>query len=43
MYQKIEEWLDSILNQEIPEAVVAFCFNLYENLMRKMKIGLVKK
>ena len=31
MYQKIEEWLDSILNQEIPEAVVAFCFNLYED------------
>ncbi|MBD5089374.1 MAG: hypothetical protein HDT30_11305 [Clostridiales bacterium] len=31
MYQKITEWLDSILNQEIPESVVAFCFNLYED------------
>lgn len=31
MYQKIAEWLDSILNQEIPESVVAFCFNLYED------------
>lgn len=31
MYQKIAEWLDTILNQEIPENVVAFCFNLYED------------
>lgn len=31
MYQKIAEWLDNILIQEIPEEIVAFCFNLYED------------
>lgn len=31
MYSKISEWLDNVLNQEIPVSVVAFCFNLYED------------
>ena len=31
MYDKIEKWLNDILEQEIPPETVAFCFNLYED------------
>lgn len=31
MYQKIETWLNDVLEQEIPSSVKAFCFNLYED------------
>lgn len=31
MYNKVEDWLRGVLNQDIPEEVVAFCFNLYED------------
>lgn len=31
MYQKFEAWLNETLNQELPEDIVAFNFNLYEN------------
>ena len=31
MYSQIEEWLDEVLDQEIPAAANAFCFNLYED------------
>lgn len=31
MYTDVTKWLDSILNQELPAEVVAFCFNLYED------------
>ncbi len=31
MYSKIEEWLNNLLEQEIPSETVAFCFNLYED------------
>lgn len=41
MYQKIAVWLDSILNQEIPEPVVAFCFNLYEDGENQWSLELV--
>lgn len=27
---KISDWIDNILNTDIPDGVVAFCFNLYE-------------
>ena len=30
MYDRFEEWLDYTLNETIPEEVIAFCFNLYE-------------
>lgn len=41
MYQKIADWLDSILNQKIPEPVVAFCFNLYEDDENQWSMKLV--
>lgn len=28
MLGEISKWLDSALNQEVPDEVVAFCFNL---------------
>ena len=31
MYSKVSDWLDNVLQQDIPEEVVAFCFNLYED------------
>lgn len=31
MYNQIEEWLNNVLEQEIPPETAAFCFNLYED------------
>ena len=31
MYNEVANWLNNVLNQDIPEEVVAFCFNLYED------------
>ena len=31
MFGEISKWLDNALNQVIPDEVVAFCFNLYED------------
>lgn len=31
MFNKVSNWLDNIFNQDIPEDVVAFCFNLYDD------------
>ena len=30
MNNSVSNWIDKVLDQEIPNAVVAFCFNLYE-------------
>ena len=30
MYDRFAEWLDIVLNMEMPKELVAFCFNLYE-------------
>ena len=30
MNEKIVNWIDNVLDTEIPKTVVAFCFNLYE-------------
>ena len=30
MNNSVSNWIDNILDQEIPNTVVAFCFNLYE-------------
>lgn len=30
MYSKVSEWIDGVLPSVIPDEVVAFCFNLYE-------------
>ena len=31
MYNEVANWLNNVINQDIPEEVVAFCFNLYED------------
>lgn len=31
MYNEIEEWINSVLEQDIPPETAAFCFNLYED------------
>lgn len=31
MYNKVSEWLDNVLKQDILEEVSAFCFNLYDD------------
>ena len=31
MYQKIEKWIDKVLQQDFPDDVVAVMFNLYED------------
>ncbi len=31
MYNEVANWLDNVLVQDIPEKVVAFCFNLYDD------------
>ena len=31
MYDLLVEWIDEALEQEIPEGVVAACFNIYED------------
>lgn len=41
MYKRVEEWLDSILVQEIPDAVIALNFNLYEDGGNNWSIELV--
>ena len=30
MKKDVSNWIDSILNSDIPDSIVAFCFNLYE-------------
>ena len=31
LYHKVSKWLDSSLAQKIPDEVMAFCFNLYDD------------
>ena len=31
-YSELETWLNEILQMTIPDDVVAFCFNLYEDV-----------
>lgn len=31
MFEEISRWLDAALNQGVPDEVIAFCFNLYED------------
>ena len=31
MNSKIADWIDNVLNTDIPDNIVAFCFNLYED------------
>ena len=35
MYERFAEWLDIVLDTELPNELAAFCFNLYEEEMNK--------
>lgn len=41
MFSEISKWLDNVLNQEVPDEVVAFCFNLYEDGNNKWSMEIV--
>ena len=41
MFGEISKWLDNALNQEIPDEVVALCFNLYEDGNNKWSMEIV--
>ena len=41
MYERFAEWLDVILNMELPENLLAFCFNLYEEENNVWEIELI--
>ncbi len=41
MYNKIETWINNIAIQEIPEEVIAFNFNLYEDTDNTWSMELV--
>ena len=41
MYKLIEQWLNRILLQDIPEEIVALNFNLYEDGNLKWSIELI--
>ena len=40
-YNRFETWLDAVMNTPIPNDVVAFCFNLYEDANRSWTLELV--
>ena len=41
MYDKISEWIDNVLKNNIPDSIVAFCFNLYDDGNRTWSMELV--
>lgn len=41
MYDKISEWIDNVLKNNIPDNIVAFCFNLYDDGNRTWSMELV--
>ena len=41
MYKNLETWINNILVQDIPANVVAFCFNLYEDIDNTWSMELV--
>lgn len=40
-YEEIVKWIDSVLSQNVPNEVVAFCFNLYDDGDNKWSIEIV--
>lgn len=41
MFNEVANWLDKVLVQDIPEDVVAFCFNLYDDGDNRWSMELV--
>ena len=40
-YSKLEKWLDNVMQMAIPNDVVAFCFNLYEDVNKSWTLELI--
>ena len=40
-YNRLETWLDDVMQMTIPNDVVAFCFNLYEDANKSWTIELI--
>lgn len=40
-YFEMVKWIDSVLSQSVPEEVVAFCFNLYDDGDNRWSIEIV--
>ncbi|MBR4268756.1 MAG: hypothetical protein IKQ47_03090 [Prevotella sp.] len=40
-YSELETWLNEILQMTIPDDVVAFCFNLYEDVNKSWTLELI--
>ena len=40
-YNKLEYWLDGVMQMSIPNDVVAFCFNLYEDTNKTWALELI--
>ena len=40
-YNKLERWLDDVMQMTIPNDVVAFCFNLYEDANKSWGLELI--
>lgn len=41
MFDEMTKWLDRALDQEIPDEVAAFCFNLYEDGSSKWSMEII--
>lgn len=41
LYHKVSKWIDSALKQDVPDAVTAFCFNLYDDGTGKWSMELI--
>ena len=41
LYHKVSKWLDYSLTQKIPDEVMAFCFNLYDDGNGKWSMELI--
>lgn len=40
-YNRLETWLDDVMHMTIPDDVVAFCFNLYEDANKGWTLELI--
>ena len=40
-YSELETWLDEVMQMTIPDDVVAFCFNLYEDANKSWTLELI--
>ena len=40
-YSELETWLDEVMRMTIPDDVVAFCFNLYEDANKSWTLELI--